>query len=80
MNQEEKARRFYSQFKCDFNRIESLKNIKTISCGQNYSYALDNENLVYAWGSGENFVLGNGKEMDGDELVPRQINSKFFKE
>lgn len=35
---------------------------------------------MFAWGLGDNFVLANGKEMDGNEYVPRKVNPKFFKE
>jgi alpha-tubulin suppressor-like RCC1 family protein len=61
-------------------QVPGLQHIEAIYCGQSYSYAQDTEGSVFAWGMGDNYVLANGKEMDGNEWVPRKVNPKFFKE
>ena len=44
-----------------------------------YSYAFSNEkNRLYAWGMGENYVLGTRD--DENEFVPKEVHPKMFNE
>jgi regulator of chromosome condensation len=38
--------------------IKNLKNVKSVSCGDNHALAIDNKGVVYAWGSGQQDQLG----------------------
>jgi regulator of chromosome condensation len=38
--------------------IKNLKNIKSVSCGDNHALAIDNKGLAFAWGSGQQDQLG----------------------
>jgi len=51
-------------------------NIKEIYAGTSYNYCIDDEQQIYSWGLGYNYVLGNLKE---DVLyTPYKINVDFF--
>ncbi|CAI2178557.1 13459_t:CDS:2 [Funneliformis geosporum] len=52
--------------------IPGLNSIKFIGAGDNFSMAIKLDNKIYAWGFGNNYVLGNKKEDDATSpfLIP----------
>ncbi|CAG8592195.1 11967_t:CDS:2 [Funneliformis caledonium] len=52
--------------------IPGLSSIKSIGAGDNFSMAVKMDNKIYAWGFGDNYVLGNKKEEDATSpfLIP----------
>lgn len=55
------------------------KKIERIWSGPNYAYVRDASGQCFSWGFGANFVLGNRKVEDEDELKPFSIPRDFFK-
>jgi len=49
-------------------------NIKTVAAGTHLSFAVNEEGLLFSWGSGTNNALGHGDEEDKES--PEQVNSK----
>ena len=45
-----------------FRKLKHIKDVKRIFCSSHFNYALNDENQMYAWGQGDGYVLGNGKE------------------
>lgn len=58
---------------------ESAKQIDRVWSGPNYVYAKDITGQCFSWGFGANFVLGNRKDENEDELKPFAIPRDFFK-
>ena len=59
-------------------KIQGLEKIDKISAGSCYNYAISRaKNQVYSWGSGDHYVLGNGKE--DPEFTPIAIKNTFYK-
>ncbi|KAI5704266.1 hypothetical protein M8J76_015702 [Diaphorina citri] len=50
------------------------KTITSIACGNCVSFAIDSEGVLYGWGMGNGYQLGNGKE--DDILEPMKIEGK----
>lgn len=50
------------------------KTIDFIACGNCVSFAIDSEGILYGWGMGNGYQLGNGKE--DDILEPTKIEGK----
>ena len=62
-----------------FNKnINPENEVNNIVCAYQSFYAINSENnKIYSWGSGDNYILGNKKEKA--EKNPYLIESKFFK-
>lgn len=59
-------------------KIEGLEKIDQIFSGSCYNYAISRaKDQVYSWGSGDHYVLGNGKE--DQEMAPFTIKNTFYK-
>lgn len=41
-----------------------MTNISNIYSNEGYSYARSKDNNLYSWGAPENYVLGNGDDME----------------
>jgi len=59
-------------------KIEGLEKIDKIYSGSCYSYGISRaQDKVYSWGSGDHYVLGNGREEP--EMAPFTIKNTFYK-
>lgn len=54
------------------------KKMTSIAAAGQYSYCIRDNNEVYSWGFGENFVLGTLK--DDNEYLPHCVNPKMYEE
>ena len=57
-----------------FSKIDDLpaNRFSFVSCGQDYSFAVDTQGILYAWGSIENGRLGVGKHFPHIQLLERE--------
>jgi len=62
-------------------KVPELKNIKKVSCGDNFCLALDKTGAVFAWGSGQNSELGRKlvERTAANGLVPSTFGLKKTK-
>jgi len=56
-------------------KIEGVSNITKISAGTHFTYGIDSFWKLYAWGFGENYVLGN--KSDDNIETPTETLTKF---
>ena len=56
----------------EIKRIETINNIKLISCGYTHYFALDKNNILFGWGSNDRGQLGLN-ENNANNFIPKKI-------